>query len=317
MKRCYLLILLVAVFITHARTTAARQEEDRIIAGDHLMRLWDAVRLGKVVIENRELRSLILERHLSAILIPKNQPRGKRIIRKCYKVQTVFNVPDAELRESDFSQLLDYAKDGAFKRAQAIREAVDLYDSARLATATAELKDYLEQQEPAKREASRRFVGALLADVSLGQAEVADYVNEYHAFMEKEKRTEEKWARFVKPGQPPTARDDSLAVVSRMPTSYWQRQLPEELSPTASFMHHSAYQANTSYLAELFNESHPLRMQVDAASPYIFRGTPSFERRFNYATASNWRDGQPSTACNPNLSPSACRPLRLGLRFEF
>lgn len=199
MKRCCLLILLLAVTFGHALPAAAQQEEDRIIAGEHLSRLWDAVKLGKVTINNPELRNLILERHLSAILIPKAQPPDRRIIRRCFKVQTVFNVPDAEISSQDFSQLLAYAKDGAFERAEAIRNAVNENDSERLAVATAELQNYLEQQGGAARDSSRRFVGALLADLTLTQPELVSHVQEYRTFMKNEERNRERWANFVTP----------------------------------------------------------------------------------------------------------------------
>ncbi len=198
--RCSI-ILCVVLIASQPNTVRAQQEQDRIIAGEHLVRLWDAVTLGKVKLSNTELKTLILKRHLSAILLPQNQPKDKWVIRKCYKVKTVFDVPDAELTGEDFAQLIAYAKDGVFERAEAVRDAVISNDPKKLETATVDLKSYLSKQADAEKEVSTKFVGALLADLEPNQKELATYVQDYRAFVESNTRERLRFATLLLPRQ--------------------------------------------------------------------------------------------------------------------
>src|SRR5687768_10308086 len=111
MKLRWFMALTIALMVSQPGVMQAQEESDRIIAGEHLVRLWDAIRLGKVKLDSSELRSLIINRHLSAILIPKEQPADKRLVKRCYKVKTVFDIPDMNVSVDDHAQLVKYAKD--------------------------------------------------------------------------------------------------------------------------------------------------------------------------------------------------------------
>lgn len=198
--RCSI-ILCVILIASLPNTIYAQKEQDRIIAGEHLVRLWDAVTLGKVKLSNTELKTLILKRHLSAILLPQNQPKDKWVIRKCYKVKTVFDVPDAELTSEDFAQLIAYAKDGVFERVEAVRDAIITNNPTRLESATANLNSYLSEQKATEKEVSAKFVGALLADLEPNQKELAVYVRDYRAFIEADTRETLRLAAYLMPRQ--------------------------------------------------------------------------------------------------------------------
>lgn len=204
MKARHLIVILCVILLSgQAMVTSAQQGQDRIIAGEHLARLWDAINLGMVRLDNSELKALITRRNLSAILIPESQPKGKWIVRKCYKVKTVFDVPDAELSTEDFNQLMRYAKVGVFERAEAVRDAIISNDSKQLENAVTRLTAYLNEQDASEKATLSRFAGALLADIEPASTGLAAYIKEYRSFIEKQ--TQEKLklaAHSVNPGRP-------------------------------------------------------------------------------------------------------------------
>ena len=159
------------------------QQEDRIIAGDHLNYLWDAINADKVKISNIELKSQILRHQVSALLIPYS--KDQRIVRRCFKIKTTFDVPDLEVSKEDYDQLLGFARDGAFEITASIHEAVEKNDTLTLQTATIRLNDYVKSLPAEMQAAERRYTGALLADLEPTQPALASFVKDYRTYIEE------------------------------------------------------------------------------------------------------------------------------------
>lgn len=163
----------------------AQPEPDRIIAGDHLSKLWDALKAGSVSISNAELHSQIAGRKLSAILIPNSQPQNTRVVKRCFKEKTIFDVPDLTVSQDDYAQLIKYAKDGVFQKAGEIRASLSVHDEAGLVVAKGNLLVEINSRPVSERNATKRFVGALLAESEPTDPELAGYVQAYREHVEK------------------------------------------------------------------------------------------------------------------------------------
>lgn len=194
----------IVLIVSPSGLIQAQQEPDRIIAGEHLVRLWDAIKLGKVKIDSAELKDLILKRHLSAILIPQEQPADKRVLKKCYKVKTVFDIPDMNVSVDDYTQLIKYAKDGVFEQTALIRDAITNNDPQQLESATAGLTAYLNTQAGTEKEASQMFAGALLADLEPTKPELASLVTDFRTYVEKDTVRRLPFAGSISPRTPYT-----------------------------------------------------------------------------------------------------------------
>jgi hypothetical protein len=183
MRHYWLIMVALALFLVLVGDRVyAQSEPDRIIAGEHLSKLWDALRAESITIKKPELKSQIVERKLSAILLPGDQPQNARVIKRCFKDKTVFDIPDLEIPPEDYSQLMKYAKDGVFQRVGAIRESKD---SVGLEAAKASLNLELSSRPAGEREAAIRFAGALLADLEPTEPQLAGYVSAFRDHVEK------------------------------------------------------------------------------------------------------------------------------------
>jgi hypothetical protein len=184
MRKNWLIVAMLVLFsLVPARDVCAQAEPDRIIAGEHLAKLLDAMNAGRVKITQPELKDQIVRKKLSAILLPSTQPEKKRNIRRCFKDRTIFDVPDWEVPMEDYSQLIAYAKDGVFQRVAAIRDSVIRNDSKALDLAIADLNSEIEST--GDKEGAKRFAGALLADFEPSQPQLASYVSDFREHVEK------------------------------------------------------------------------------------------------------------------------------------
>lgn len=182
--RSLFFLLMFFLLLAHENSMWAQQEnQDKIIAGKHLQKLWDAIRVKDVTITDPELRSQILDHELSVIFLPW-QLANERKVRRCFNRRTAFERPDLVVSLNDYAQLLMYAEKGAYQKVAALSEAIQRNDLQASKEATMRLNESLNSLPPQERASARMLVGSWLADLGPTQTELAIYVSEFRNFIE-------------------------------------------------------------------------------------------------------------------------------------
>jgi len=204
MKNYIFLIASIVILIVPISGKADSKQE-RIIAGVYLAKLWDAINVDHVNIENPELKSQILDHALSAILIPKEQKTGNYVIRRCFEKRTVFDSPDLNISKYDYDELMLYATDKVFEIIDELSSLANEVDGQKYQIAINKLNEYISKTSIKKVASAERFIGALLSDSESTSLEQLAYIGKFRKYTEQtviKKLKEPKFANTLKAGEP-------------------------------------------------------------------------------------------------------------------
>jgi hypothetical protein len=155
----------------------ARAQEGLIFSGGFFDSLYAAVDMDYLRIEHPELRFHIVDRRLTALVIPDLQADEPYIL-KCDRRSTrLVKVP---LTKEDVDRLRGFARDGIYQALQGFRAAPQ--DPQRIADLQRRVKDLPAE----KRVQAERFIGSQVADMDVSKNHpLASYVGSYRDHVER------------------------------------------------------------------------------------------------------------------------------------
>ncbi len=184
MRKIRIASLVLTLMVFAISSIYGQDNQDRIIAGLHLAKLWEAVEQTRTVtLQNAELKSQIHNRSLSAIVLPKEKQGQQRVVRRCFEYKSVFD-PDLAVTDFDYNQLLKYAENDVFKDVGEYRYSLMRNDQNAQDLAINRLNGDLAKLQGDERESSAWFAGALLADLEPTSPALASLVRNYREHVE-------------------------------------------------------------------------------------------------------------------------------------
>jgi hypothetical protein len=156
----------------------AGQDEERVVSGYRLGELRMALLTGKVVLEDGELSSSILDQKLATIVLlgkPGTQDPSKRLIERCLQGESRFII--GEILSADDRTIRKHLDDRtAVSLVAVVRASGDARTSALAGVAEA-----IGGLEGAGKEVAEEYAGAVLAANGITQGPAASFVSAYRS----------------------------------------------------------------------------------------------------------------------------------------
>jgi hypothetical protein len=163
-------------FVVAAGSVGA--QDGRIFSGGFFDTLYAAIDMEYLPLKHSELRFQILNRSLTAVVIPEQQPTGGMNVLTGNRAST--ELKKVSLTKEDFGVIRDFAQDGVFLAMAEVRSSPN--DKKKLQT----LQQTVNKLPAQQKEVAKLFVGARMADMELPKDhELNSYVQGYRSHVEK------------------------------------------------------------------------------------------------------------------------------------